>query len=129
MADQTTPGATPATTDATSNTTTTPASAATPAPATGDDAQLGDAGKRAIQAERARAEAAEERAKIAEKERDALRTASMTDQEKAIADARKAGETDATTRAHTFVRRAEVRRALGAAGASDVDLAALAPEF
>lgn len=119
------PGATPDQTAAAGAAGTQPATGATGA---GDDA-LGEAGKRALQAEREARKVAEDARKAAERELEALRAASQTDQEKALAAARKEGATEATQKAERKVRQAEVRRALAAAGCSDVELAAIAPDF
>lgn len=72
------------------------ASAPTDPPAT--DEPLGDAGKKALDAERARAADAEKRAKAAERELEKHRQESMTESEKAVAEAEKRGETKATER-------------------------------
>jgi len=109
-----------------------PAGGATP-PAAGSNGAtstsypdgLGDAGKRALDAERAAAEAAEARARKAEEELDKLRKASQTEAEKALEQAKREGWTQAAD----LVRRSEVRRALTAAGCRFVDLAAKADEF
>lgn len=143
--DDTTTGATPGTgatpAQAGQQEPTTPATGATPAasitataaaqpPATGEEA-LGDAGKRILAEARRAAKEAEDRAKAAEQERDALRTATLTDQEKAIEAARKEASTEAEGRWQGHVRRSSVRQALTAAGISqsELDLAANAPEF
>lgn len=62
---------------------------------------------------------------------DELKSASQTDAEKAIAQARKEGATEALGRVQAQVRRSEVRAALTAAGVSPtlVDLAARADVF
>ena len=100
-----------------------------PPPATGSDEPLGDAGKGALQAERKAARDAIKRAEAAERELEALRTASQSEQEKAIAAARKEGATEAASKADARVRRSEVRRVLSAAGCVDVDIAAMASDF
>lgn len=101
------------------------------APATGDPDVLGDAGKRALRAER------EQRA-AAERERDELKTrleqlegASKTEQQKALDEAVKAAKAETQASADARIRRAEVKAALAASGivASELDLAAIAPEF
>jgi hypothetical protein len=127
MADNESAGATPAVPDATSGQTT----GAQPVPPATGEAELGEAGKRALEAERKAARDAMKRAEAAEKLLAELQTANQTDQERALAEARKAGESEATAKAHAMVRRSEVRRALSAAGiASDgLDLAAGAPDF
>ena len=55
--------------------------------------------------------------KAAERELEQLRTASLSESEKAIAAARKAGADEVTERLHARVRRAEVKLALARAGA------------
>jgi hypothetical protein len=128
MADQTTPaGATPAEPGATPGQSAPAASAADPA--TGTDQQLGDAGKRALEIERANAKEALKRATAAERRLAELEAAHQTDQEKAIAQARTEGAAEATAKADAKVRRAEVKRALSAAGCADVELAAMAGDF
>lgn len=106
-----------------------PAEPPTP-PATGDGA-LGDAGKRALEAERTARKSAEDRAKAAETERDELKAATQSDTEKAIADARKAGADETSTKLHGQIRYAKVEAALSAAGIkpSVMDLAVKADEF
>lgn len=94
-----------------------PTPPATPPPATGDDG-LGDAGKRALDAIRAEKKLAEDRAKAAETELEKFRNASKSDAEKAIDEAKKAGAAEVTERLHARVRRAEVKVALTAAGAT-----------
>lgn len=133
MPDETkTAGATPAVSGATPDQTAAAGAAgtqpATGATGAGDDA-LGEAGKRALQAEREARKAAEDARKAAERELETLRAATQTDQEKALAAARKEGATEATQKAEAKVRRSEVRRALASAGCSDVELAAIAPDF
>lgn len=128
MVDQTTPaGAMPVVPDATSGQSAQAQS--DPAPATGTDEPLGDAGKGALQAERKAARDAIKRAEAAERELEALRTANQSDQEKALAAARKEGATEAQARADAKVRRSEVRRVLATAGCVDVDIAAMASDF
>ncbi len=55
--------------------------------------------------------------KAAERELEQLRTASLSESEKAIAAARKAGADEVTERLHARVRRAETKLALARAGA------------
>jgi len=99
-------------------------------PATGEGT-LGDAGKQAIDRMKAERNAAIDRAKAAEEERDALRAETQTEQEKAIETARKEAVTEADTKWATVVRRSQVERALTAAGISqsELGLAAAAPDF
>lgn len=104
-----------------------------PPPATGDDYPegLGDAGKRAIDRMKAERDSASDRAKAAELERDELKARGLTESERAIADAKKAGAAEVTERFQGQIRRAEVRSALTSAGisASVLDLATNASEF
>lgn len=91
--------------------------------------EIGDAGRRAIEAERQTAREALARTKALEKELETLRAATQTDQEKAIAQARKEATAEVLDKADQKVRSAETKRALQAAGCTDVPLAALAREF
>lgn len=70
-------------------------------------------------------------AKAAEKERDELKAAGLSESERAVADAKKAGAAEVTERFHSQIRRAEVRAALTSAGItpSVLDLATKADEF
>ncbi|HUV09936.1 MAG TPA: hypothetical protein VMX12_03090 [Acidimicrobiia bacterium] len=129
MTDNVSAGATPAAVGATP--TQTAAADATPeAPATGTEA-LGEAGTRALKAEREAAKAALKRAEQAEKDLEALKLAGASEAEKAIAAAKAEGAASATGKYQAIVRRSEVRAALAAAGISPsvLDLAAKADEF
>jgi hypothetical protein len=119
MPGQTPPAATPAT------------GPAAGAPATGEPSDLGDAGKRAIDAMKAERDAEQRARKAAEKALDELRLAGATDTEKAIAKAKADGAAEVTGRFHDQIRRSEVRVALTAAGMNPgvIDLAARADEF
>lgn len=129
MTDQQSAGATPVEDGATPPQST-PADQPAAEPATGDEG-LGDAGKRALEAERAQRRDAERQLKTARDELEALRTSQLSDHEKAIAKARKDATDEANARAAAMVRRAEVRRALQGAGVTPdaLDLAASAAEF
>ncbi len=95
-----------------------PAVAPAPDPSAPDDhLGLGDAGKKALDAMKAERNAALAASKAAERELEALRTASLSENEKAIAAARKAGADEVTERLHARVRRAETKLALARAGA------------
>ena len=95
-----------------------PAPTPAPDPSAPDDALgLGDAGKRALDAMKAERNAAIAASKAAERELEQLRTASLSESEKAIAAARKAGADEVTERLHARVRRAETKLALARAGA------------
>lgn len=93
------------------------------------EAALGDAGKRALKAEREGRRDAERRAAAAEKERDDLRAATQSESEKAVTEARKQAATEERQKWEGLIRRTRVESALIAAGALDPDLAAMAPEF
>lgn len=105
------PGTPPAGTPA-PNGTPPAAPGATPPP---PDQPLGPAGERALAAERQFRADAEARAKAAEDERDALKAAGQTDQEKAVAAARAEGFATANTK----LVRAEVKAAAANAGFHD----------
>lgn len=129
-------GATPAVAGATP-TQTTPVSPAAAAletqapPATGEPEGLGDAGKRAIDRMKAERDAAVEADKAKLKRIEELENASRTDQEKAIALARKEAKDEATATYQAQVRQARVEAALAGAGVepSLIDLATNAGEF
>lgn len=100
-------------------TTTTPppatgAGAATkPDPKNEDPEGLGEAGLKALRAERNRADAAERARLAAEAERDELRTKNQTAEEKAIEAAKKAGRDEATLEANRRIARSEIKAAAG----------------
>lgn len=106
-----------------------PAAGATPPAAGTTDGDypegLGEAGKRALDAERDRATKFEKEAKTANAELEKVRKANQTEHEKAV----EAAKAEGWTQAAGIVRRSEVRRALTAAGCRLVDLAAKADEF
>lgn len=77
--------------------------------------QLGDAGKKALDRMKADKRAAERRAAAAEAELEKVRTAGLSEQEKAVALARKEGETEATTKANARLVRAEAKALAAAA--------------
>lgn len=66
----------------------------TPPPATGD---LGDAGKKALDAERDARKASDKKARELERELENLRRTSMTESERAVAEAKAAGRAEAST--------------------------------
>lgn len=82
-------------------------------PATGEDA-LGDAGKQALDAERTARKEAEKAAKALQRELEQVRTANLSEAEKAIAEAEKRGEANALSRVGIRLVDAELR--LAAAG-------------
>lgn len=112
----------------------TPPAPATPPvtpPATGDD-QLSDAGRRAIAAERATAEAAEARAKAAEAELQKIREANQSDAEKALTQARREAQAEERGKWTAHIRSSEIRSSLRAAGMTNdktLNLAIQAPEL
>lgn len=73
--------------------------------------ELGDAGKKALAAERSARRQAEKAAKAAEVELEKLRTDAMSEQEKAIAAARAEARAEALEAANARLVRAEVRAA------------------
>src|SRR3954468_8968302 len=75
-----------------------PASTSPGDPSADDALGLGDAGKRALDAMKAERNAAVTAAKAAERQLEELRAASLSETEKAIAAARKAGADDVTER-------------------------------
>lgn len=81
----------------------------TPPAAEADD--LGDAGKKALAAERKAAREAEKRAKSLEAELEKLRLENASDSEKAIAAAKAEGRTEALTVSNSRILRAEVKAA------------------
>ena len=110
--------ATETTTEPGTGTTTTPppatgAGAGKPDPKNEDPEGLGEAGLKALRAERARADAAERARLAAEAERDELRTKNQTAEEKAIDAAKKAGREEATLEANRRIARSEIKAAAG----------------
>lgn len=84
-------------------------SEATETAETTETEQLGDGGKKALDAERARARNAEKQAKSLQKELDELRQASMSEQEKAVEAAKAAGRAEAVLESGKRLARAELR--------------------
>ena len=74
-----------------------------------ETAELGDAGKQAIDRMKAERNTDRKRAATAEAELEKLRNADQTEQEKAVTAARKEGETEATNRANDRLIRAEAK--------------------
>ena len=97
------------------DTTSTTATATTATDTSATDT-LGDAGKKALDAERTRANDAEKRAKAAEKELEKLRTAALSDNERALAEAKAAGKTEALAEAGKRLAKAELKAAAAAKG-------------
>jgi hypothetical protein len=120
------------TTGATPGTGATPAQAGTPptapaesTPATGED-NLGEAGKKILRDLRAAEREAQRRAEAAEKELADLRSATQTDGEKALAQAKREAAAEERAKFETKLRRAEVRSALRSAGLTNDALVELA---
>ncbi|HET8587133.1 MAG TPA: hypothetical protein VFM74_04585 [Candidatus Limnocylindria bacterium] len=128
-------GATPVVEGATPSQTppATPAAAPQPEPqlqpATGSDDGLGEAGKKALSDERAAKKAAERERDALKQRVEELENATKSDADKAVAAARKEGETAATDKWSGFIRAARVESALSGAGAIDAAVAAQAREF
>jgi len=93
------------------------------------EAALGDAGKKALKAERDARKEAERRAAAAEREAEELRTANQTEQEKAISEAKKTAAAEERGKWEGLIRRTRVESALTTAGCIDPALASLAPDF
>lgn len=83
------------------------------APVAAEVDELGEAGKKALAAERAAAKAAEKRAKAAESELEKVRLEHATAEEKALAAAKAEGRTEAQTAMLAVLVRSEVRAAAG----------------
>lgn len=92
-----------------------------PPPDPNDPPELGDAGKRALTAERDARQRAERDAKAAKAELDKLRTESQSEQERAIARAKDEGRAEAVTTANERIVRAEVRAAAASKLADPAD--------
>jgi hypothetical protein len=83
-----------------------------PDPTPDPDEALGDAGRRAIQAERDARRAADKKARDLEAEIEQLRRAQMTENERAVAEAEERGRKTATTEVAQRIAAAEIRAAL-----------------
>ena len=86
-----------------------PPAATEPAAAPVADEPLGEPGKRALDAERAAHKEAKRQLREMETQLEEARLAQMSEQEKAVAEARKAGESDATARVQTRLFAAETK--------------------
>lgn len=108
-----------------------PTPPATPNPSSSSDEPLGEAGIRALEAERAAHRTAKEENKSLKARVEELENAGKTEQERAIAEAVKAAKAETQKAADTRIRRAEVKAALTAAGiqSSELDLAVQASDF
>lgn len=98
-----------------------PAPPTPPAPAPSGDEPLRDEGKRALEAERTARAAAERDAKAALAELEQLRTKHQTDEEKALADAKKEGAQEVTAAANARIIKAEVSALAGGKLADPTD--------
>jgi hypothetical protein len=83
---------------------------------------LGDAGKQAIDRMKAERDAARKEAKTHQRELEKLRTASLSEQERAVAEAKTTGAQEATLAAGKRLARAEIRAASASAGFDATDL-------
>lgn len=132
MPDSTTPaGATPAAAGATPAQTTPVSPAPDPAsptatPATGDTDGLGEAGKKAIAAERKAAKEAQDALRAAQAELEALKAAGLSESEKAIKEAANAATAAERAKWQTSIRSVRVEAALRVAGATNETLLELA---
>lgn len=99
-----------------------PPASSTPPP---DPPDMGEAGRKALAAERKRADDAQRAAEAAIAEAQALREKHQTAEEKAIADAKKAGAEEATLAANRRIVAAEIRAAAGGKVQDPEDVAAL----
>lgn len=86
---------------------------------------LGDAGKKALDEERAARKEAEKAAKALQTELDKIKTANMSEQEKAVAAARAEGREAALAEANDRLLRSEIRAAAGGKMADPSDAPAL----
>lgn len=98
---------------------------AEPKPAKGED-DLGEAGKKVLRELRSTERDAQRRAEAAEKELADLRSATATDQEKALAQAKREAAAEERAKFETKLRRSEVRSALRSAGLANDALVELA---
>jgi hypothetical protein len=98
---------------------------ATTTPATGDP-EIGDAGKRAIKAERDAAKAAQDALKTAQAELETLKAAGLTESEKAVKEATNAATAAERAKWQTSIRAVRVEAALRVAGATNETLLDLA---
>ena len=98
---------------------------AEPKPATGED-DLGEAGKKVLRELRSAERDAQRRAEAAEQELADLRSATQTDQEKALAQAKREAAAEERAKFETKLRRSEVRSALRSAGLANDALVELA---
>lgn len=98
---------------------------APPAPKNEEPEGLGEAGLKALRAERARADKAERERDAAATERDELKTKTQTAQERELDAAKKSGRDEATLEANRRIVRSEVKAAAGTKLADPEDAAAL----
>lgn len=90
-----------------------PLTATPPPPGSDPEDQLGEAGKKALDAERAERRKAEKRAKDLDAELSKFREASMTEQEKAVEAARKESAAATLASVNQRILKAEIRAAAG----------------
>ena len=99
---------------------------APPAPPATGDAELGEAGRKAIATERKAARDAQDALKAAQTELETLKAAGLTESEKAIKDAAKTATEVERAKWQSSIREVRVEAALRVAGASNEKLLALA---
>jgi hypothetical protein len=100
--------------------------AATTAPATGDTDALGEAGRRAIAAERKSAKEAQDALRAAQTELETLRAAGLSESEKAVKEATNAATAAERAKWQASIRSVRVESALRVAGATNETLIDLA---
>jgi hypothetical protein len=100
--------------------------AATTAPATGDTDALGEAGRRAIAAERKSAKEAQDALRAAQTELETLRAAGLSESEKAVKEATNAATAAERAKWQASIRSVRVESALRVAGAMNETLIDLA---
>jgi hypothetical protein len=92
---------------------------------------MGDPGKRALDAMKAERDAARREAADARRKADELENAGKSEHERAVAEAKKAGELEASSKYGSLVRRSEVKAALLSAGVDPtlIEIASRADQF
>ncbi len=121
-------GATPAAASATPAQTTpvSPAPDLTPPPPATGEPELGEAGKKAIAAERRAAKEAQDALKLAQGELEALKAAGLSESEKAVKEATNAATAAERAKWQSSIRAVRVEAALRVAGATNETLLELA---
>lgn len=115
----------PSTTDATTATAEQETATAAAAATVAAEAALGDAGQKALQEERAARKAAEKAAKTAAEELERLKVATMSESERAVAEAKAQGRKDALAEVNGKLLRSEIKATATGKLADPADAAAL----